>query len=345
MRFPDRTTWPRWARIAGSAWIVSPLVVFALLIGAFFVYGAWTRSQPTHYARGGDVFGIATSPAPSSSAAAEAAKAKVQTKTGARGTSKPQPAKTGVGSAAAQAAMTTTRHTTRGGTTGQSSSGGSTGGTTSSGQHTTPTITQPATGTYQLAVSGSEHVKFGPFSACSNTFPSSSSLVVKHASGEPAGSYDFDLRFYPSSPSRHDERHIYRYNASGVQLSYEQATVTCGGIKQSSTANYSPPQQRVRLPLATGERWSTSGGDSARTERGSFQVLGTDTVTIAGHSYRTWVIDTHITMSGSETGSRDQRWWWSPDLGIPVKWHESLSGKRSGATYSEDVTVSVVGLP
>jgi hypothetical protein len=333
MPFPDRTTWPRWARVASSAWIVSPIVVFALLFGAFFAYGAYTRSQPTHYARGGDVFGLVPTPTPSSSAD------KALAKQPSRASKHKVGHAAGIPSAS-RAASGTGSHITRGGSGGQSTSGATTR------QDAPPVaITQPATGSYQLAVSGSEHVKFGPFSACTNTFPTSSTLVVKPASGEPAGSYDFDLSFYPSSPNRHDERHIYRYGDAGVNLTYEEATVTCGGIKQSSTVNYSPPQQRVKLPLSSGESWSTDGGDGNRTERGAFQVLGTDTVTIAGHSYQTWVIDTHVSMSGSEAGSRDQRWWWSPQLGIPVKWHESLSGKRSGATYSEDVTVSVVGLP
>src|SRR3954465_13419755 len=52
----SRSTWPRWARVATSPWLVSPLVVFALLAGAYVGYGAWTRSRPTHYARGGDAF-------------------------------------------------------------------------------------------------------------------------------------------------------------------------------------------------------------------------------------------------------------------------------------------------
>ena len=326
MPFPDRTSWPRWARLVSSAWIVSPLVVFGLLAGAFFAYGAYTRSQPTHYARGGDVFGVVPSPSASSSSASTA-----RTTPSARPSSK-----------ASGVPGTVVAPGKHGGyaTKGQSSSGA----TTQHGVAPAP-IARPATGTYQLSVSGGEHVKFGPLSACSNTFPTTSSLVVKPASGEPAGSYDFDLRFYPSNPNRHDERHIYRYTNQGVGLTYEEATVTCGGIKQSSTVNYQPPQQRVRLPLTTGESWSTDGGDSARTERGTFQVLGSDNIVIDGHTYQTWVIDTHVSMSGSESGSRDQRWWWSPQLGMPIKWHESLTGKRSGATYSEDVTVTVVGLP
>ena len=325
MSLPNRTTWPRWARIASSAWLVSPLVVFALLISAFFAYGAYTRSQPTHYARGGDSFAVVPSTSTPSPSPGKVSKH--------RGGAKPG------GTSHAGKPVTSSNHST-----GQSSG---------AGHVTTPKTTPvaptgpvyPATGTYSLRVAGEEHVKFGPFSACSNTFPTSSSLVVEPASGEPSGSFDFDHRFYPNNANRHDERHIYRYTGNGVFLTYEEATVTCGGIKQSSTVSFSPAQQRVQLPLSTGATWTTDGGDGGRTEHATFQVVGQQTVNVAGHPYDTWVIDTHVSMSGDETGSRDQRWWWSPDLGMPVKWHESLSGKRSGATYSEDVTVTVVGLP
>src|SRR5581483_10783845 len=169
--------------------------------------------------------------------------------------------------------------------------------------------------------------------ACHNTFPTHAQLVIGPASGEPTGSYDYDLRLYPGSPNKHDERHIYRYTTGGVQLGYEQATVTCGGVKQSSTVNYSPDQLRVPAKLTVGETWRDHGGDNARTESGSAKIVGTTTLSFGGTSYETYVIDTHLTMTGSESGSRTQRWWWSPALGMPLKWTESLSGKRSGATY------------
>jgi len=330
----DRPAWPRWARVASSAWVLSPLLVFALLIGTFFAYGAYSRSRPTHYSRGGDNFALvpgSASPSPAASATAKKGHAAKTT----------QPGKTAAVRAGGSTVVTTTGgHSAHGQSSGQSTSGAQTsGGTTSSGP------VYPATGTYALSVDGEEHVKFGPFSACSNKFPTSSSLVIQPASGEPAGSYDFDHRFYPNNANRHDERHIYRYTSAGVFLGFEQATVTCGGVKQSSAVNYQPTQKRVQLPLSTGATWHTDGGDGSRTEKATFDVVGQDSVTVEGRAYTTWVIDTHVSMSGDETGTRDQRWWWSPDLAVPLKWHESLSGKRSGATYSEDVTVTVVGLP
>src|SRR3954447_8634379 len=48
-----RSEWPRWARVATSSWVVSPVVVLGLLVSAVAGYGAYTRSRPTNYARGG----------------------------------------------------------------------------------------------------------------------------------------------------------------------------------------------------------------------------------------------------------------------------------------------------
>ena len=338
MLLPNRHGWPRWLRTATSPWLLSPLLVATLAVGSFVGYGAWTRAHPTHYARGGDTFGTDTlSTSPSSSPATKHVLA--------RRTGKKPPLGTTSGKVAAKTARrprpaaTTAGSSSTGGTGG---SGGSTSGATTS-PNTAPA--RPATGTYTLAVDGSEDVKFGPYSACHNTFPSRSSLVISPASGEPSGSYDFDQRFFPDNAGKHDERHIYRYTDKGVFLSFEQATVTCAGVKQSTTVSYSPTQLRVPASPSVGQSWRNDGGDSGRTESGSSQVVGTATVVVAGYSYRTLVIDTHLDMTGDEKGSRDQRWWWSPDLGVPLKWHESLSGSRSGATYSEDVTFTVVSTP
>lgn len=331
MRVPSRSSWPRWARASTSAWVLSPLIVLTLLVATFVGYGAWTRSRPTTYARGGEVF-AATNPAASSSAGPVSRRPGKKPAAAARRTAGPR----------AIATPATSANSSRGGRTGQSVQGGH---ASASPTPSDAGVVAPATGSYTLSVSGSEHVKFGPFSACANTFPSQASLVVHRAAGEPTGSYDFDQRFYPDSPNKHDERHIYRYSPDSVVLSYEEATVTCAGVKQSTTVSFSPAQLRVQLPLRVGASWKNHGGDSSRTEDGTSTVVSTQTLTVNGQSYLTYVIDTHLTMSGSEHGTRDQRWWWAPALGVPLQWHESLSGNRSGATYSEDVTCTVVSKP
>jgi hypothetical protein len=196
-----------------------------------------------------------------------------------------------------------------------------------------------------LAVSGSESAKFGPISACNNTYPSRATLDVHHATGESPTSYDFDMRLYPGSPNKHDERHIYTYSKNSVVLTYEAETVTCSGIKQSTAVDYSPHQTRVELPLTVGASWHNHGGGTSRTETGTSQVVRRTTVSIQGTSYPVYEIVTKLTMTGSETGTRDQTWWYSPQLAMPLKFSETLQGKRSGANYSESYTASVISLP
>src|SRR3954463_508195 len=115
MQFLHRDALPRWARGVTSPWLLSPLLVIALAVGGFTAYGAWTRAHPTHYARGGDAFGVdglLTSP----SASPSGVNGKVT-----RNGKKPPGGVTGKKKVAAAAAG---RHVTR--STGSAAGGGST---------------------------------------------------------------------------------------------------------------------------------------------------------------------------------------------------------------------------
>jgi hypothetical protein len=203
----------------------------------------------------------------------------------------------------------------------------------------------PAVGSYPLAVEGQEKVQFGPVSFCNQTLPSRTNLVVKKAAGESATSYDFDVPFFPGRTGQHDERHIYRFTPTAVYLDYEIATVTCQGVRQSSETSYRPEQAKVRLPLTVGASWHYQGGGSNRTEDSTAKVARTETLTIGGEQVLTYVITTTTSFTGSESGTRDQTWWYAPSWALPVKWHDKQSGHRSGASYSGDITATVLGRP
>ncbi|HMC71009.1 MAG TPA: hypothetical protein VKJ07_17765, partial [Mycobacteriales bacterium] len=173
-----RSEWPRWARVATSPWVVSPIVVLGLLVSAVVGYGAYTRSRPTDYARGG-VFAPVPSPTPSGPGVAVVPSSLPTSKS----------SLTPPGSSPTASTVSSD--------TPQPATGGSTvGGTTAAG-HVAPSLATPNVGVYTLAVDGSENVDFGPFSACTNTFPAESQLVVSRATGEPGTSYNFDQRLYP----------------------------------------------------------------------------------------------------------------------------------------------------
>src|SRR3954469_19655234 len=124
MQFLHRDAWPQWARGVTSPWLISPLLVVALAVGGFTAYGAWTRAHPTHYARGGDAFGVdslLTSP----SASPSGVNGKVS-----RNGKKPPAGATGKKKVAAAA---TGRHATGAGGSGSTAGGSPSGGSTSRG--------------------------------------------------------------------------------------------------------------------------------------------------------------------------------------------------------------------
>lgn len=304
--------------------VVLVLGALLLVVVAFEGYGAWTRSKPVDYARGGRAFAVA----PTASAVSSPTPTPGLTS---RATAGPTPS-AGPSPQATSAAPT--------------APGAPSAAPVATTSRPVPALLAvPRTGTYQLAVDGSEKVKFGVVSFCQQRLPTRTQLVVSKASGETATSYDFDLRYFPGQAGQHDERHLYRYTPTGTYLDYEIATVTCQGVRQSSDTSFAPPQLRARLPLAVGASWTNKGGDSDRTESSTSKVVRTETLTVGGQQVPTWVIATTTTFTGSESGSRSQTWWYSPAWAMPVKWTEQISGQRSGASYSEDVTVTVTSRP
>src|SRR3954464_9440829 len=124
-----RSEWPRWARVATSPWVVSPIVVLALLVSAVAGYGAYTRSRPTNYARGG-VF----APIPS------------QTPTGQGLAVVPSSAPTSVASVAPSGGPSgapSTASTTPSDVDHTPAAGSTVGGTTAAG-HVAPAVSTPA---------------------------------------------------------------------------------------------------------------------------------------------------------------------------------------------------------
>jgi hypothetical protein len=325
----------------------------ALLAAAFAGYGAWTRKGPVEYARGGTGFlsdtqvpipqvtsaqGSGRRTAAATLSASEVRERQLkQRELPLSHMSKAQP-------------VEVPRRVPTAGRASAPGPVGSAGRTAAPAPAPAPVAVpagpvEPVPGRYELRVSGSEDVKFGPFSFCGRDLPASSELVVAPAAGEPAGSYNFDVRYYPGDAGKHDERRIYRYTAGAVQQGFEGATVTCGGIRQSSDVAYTPVQTRVRLPLTVGQAWSGTGGDADRTETYRSRVTGTDVVAVAGTRVPVYVIETETEFTGAEHGTRTQRWWYSPAHAMPLRWSDRTEGGRSGATYTSEITVSVVSLP
>jgi hypothetical protein len=348
----DRSSWPSWARLLTTGWVLSPLVVIALIAVTVEGYGYYIHHQVTPNARGGQ-FGASNVAADASHGVGPGSRQPLSQ----RRASKPGAARRHrvVTLPAVHNDLAVPTAEDRGPSPTSSQSAASHPAAPSWPSHsvsprssapaTPSTVVAPRTGQYVLAVKGSETTKLGPISLCTNTFPSRSTLNVHRATGDSPTLYDFDLQMYPGSPNQHDEQQIYRYSQRSVVLTADQETVTCLGLKQSTEVDYSPGQIRVRLPLKVGSTWHNHGGGTARTETGTSRVLRRTSVTIKGTAYPVFEIATKLAVTGSQTGQRDQTWWYSPELAMPLKFSETVNGQRSGATYAESYTASVVSLP
>ena len=288
-----------------SGWIVWPFGIMSLLVVSLVVYGALTTAGPPRPGLGG-VFGAPTfSPQPSG-------------------------LPSGSGTPTASGSPTASGRPTTFDTVAP------TPGTVDGG------IAVPTAGAYTVHVDGTEGVKFTAFGFCNRTFPTTATLYIKdHYTGRDGPtSYEFDIAY----STLHSERHIYEYTRTAVFLEYEFAQVSCAGNAQPSEVRYSPFQEKVRLPLRVGASWSGSGGDAQRTETYTSKVTGTQTLAIAGRSIPTFVIETSVKMTGSEHGTRFQRWWYSPAYALPLRWHEEINAARGPATYRDSLTVTFTDL-
>jgi hypothetical protein len=310
-----------------SVLLVTPPAVVAVAVAGFVGYGAWSRSKPVHYSRGGPF--VASDPASPSSGTSQ--------------TATPKASGSPIPGAVASAVPSATRSpmTTASPIAPAKASRGHGPSTTTR----TDVRSVPVAGTYRVAVSGSEQVRFGPVSFCSRDFPGASAWNVHPADGEGPSAFAVDQRYFPGQDGQHDERHLYRYVEGEVHLEFEQATVTCAGQRQSSDVTFSPPQLRIRSPLTVGAHWSSTGGDAQRTETASTRVLRAETLTVSGRRIPTYVVETKVQISGSESGNRTQRWWWAPSLALPVRVFEEISAQRSGGQYTSSAATTVTALP
>lgn len=321
-------------------WIagIASILVLAI-VGSFYGYGWWTRRGGVEYSRGGTNFLDAEQLTEAPPTAPEVpGKLASERPTSGPAPKLAPPERVGAATAAPTGTPRVSASAAPGKAPGKAAP-------VATAKPAAVAVQRPATGVYKLAVSGREGVKFGPLSFCDRKLPGESSLVVAPAQGEPDGSYTFDLRYYPGQPAQHDERQILRYGKDAVALAFEVGTVTCSGIRQSSEVSYEPLVDRVRFPIEVGASWTGKAGNDKRMESYTTKVDRKDVVRVAGRPYPVYVVESSATFTGAETGERRRVWWFSPELGVPLRWTDYVKGGRSGAAFSNDVSVEVTDLP
>jgi hypothetical protein len=197
----------------------------------------------------------------------------------------------------------------------------------------------PETGVYTYSVSGQEDVNIaGP--ACRRRYGSGRMTV-----GPYEGLVQMDLEYINADGSNtHSERRHYQYSETGVRVVYTHVGIFC--IRQENDpATYDPPLLLFEFPLEVGNVWTSHSESEERTNDLTAEVLRTETITAAGRTFDTFVIKTLITFTGDQEGIRSQTWWFDPVVGVSVKWQEETEARQGPATFRQNATWVLTGLP
>lgn len=128
-----------------------------------------------------------------------------------------------------------------------------------------------------------------------------------------------NVHFYADE---HKEEFDLSIDETGVYVSRYKVDITFGPVPGGIDIRQEPPFRITAFPLAVGQKWNGSWKDANGEADADYtsEVVGKEEITVAGKTYRTWVLQHHLTFKGPKNfGTADLRFWLSPELRQPVQ--------------------------
>ena len=215
--------------------------------------------------------------------------------------------------------------TTGGGGPASAGRGSTAGGGSAATAAAGPTPAQP--GTYQYSQSGS--FKAG---LSSQSVPAQGTVVIDPPSAESPGSWSQVWHSYVD-PSQPPSDTTFAIAPSGVAIVAE--VIRMSGLTFSCT--FSPPVEVLSWPPAVGHRFSGTGQCGSFTAQVSGEVTGTEPTTVDGTGVTAYVVQTHVTTTGSVSSSSTETDWFDPGTGLDLSQDTSQSGTYDGVAFSSQL--------
>jgi hypothetical protein len=159
-------------------------------------------------------------------------------------------------------------------------------------------------------VSGSETASAGPLEI-KRDLPGRAQMIVRRT---PAG-YETELRL----SEEHIETFGYRVEAAGTRIVSSNVKLMFLKFGRDDKRTFQPAPLHMPATLAVGKSWRSAYKAGTLAVVVTNKVTGTQAVTIAGRSLRTFVITSRSDTTGAHSGSRIETMWWSPELVLPVR--------------------------
>lgn len=166
----------------------------------------------------------------------------------------------------------------------------------------------PKQGVYQYTVTGKERIK--STLTVNRTLPPTATALVRHT---PEG-YDVETRY----SKEHIEISKYRLAEAGSFVTFANTRLEVGPVTTVKERAWSP--ELLRLPLDTkaplGGNFKSGDLDLVIKSR----LLPDEKVTVAGTPVDVTVVEHVQDIKGEYTGSRTEKFWFSPKLGMIVRY-------------------------
>lgn len=181
---------------------------------------------------------------------------------------------------------------------------------------TAPVPTAPKPGVYEYRATGSERGGVGSLTI-GRKLPGTTRLVVTHVSG------GWEATFFFSE--EHVEASRYIPQADGaLTVTWHRTKVTFAGIGRDDKRDVTPPSLVLPADAAPGKSWREryrTGDINVDTES---RIVGAEQVRVGNTPVDTLLIETHSTTDGPHPGTRDEKLWWAPTLGLPARWDVAM---------------------
>jgi hypothetical protein len=119
---------------------------------------------------------------------------------------------------------------------------------------------------------------------------------------------------------QHIEGARYEVRDGAIRVTWRRTDVTFGGFGRDDRRSVEPPSLELPKGAAAGTQWRDSYRTGDITVRTQSRVERRDTLQVDGAQVEVLVIDSRSTTSGAHPGTRNEKIWWAPTLGIPVRW-------------------------
>ena len=201
--------------------------------------------------------------------------------------------------------------------------------------HTGPTrVSVPTPGAWRYHLEGTRKV-----GAAGSNQPFSEDVTtqVSRVGGDDQ-SPEMRLVTQSSNGSQDDRR---GYGPAAVEMLSTQ--VSSSGISFGGT--FQPPQQLIRWPEHVGDAWTSDWTTGSTNGHTTNKVTSARQVTVAGHSYSCWVVQTDTTFSGSAQGQQHQTACWVAELGMSVDDNQQYQGSYNGVSFNVVTHATLLATP